>query len=156
MELLDQLYKEVLAGATLADDPQDYARRLCPAWSDRTGSGTASSQHAIPPGVEGRCQPPPVHAATDPVAPAPWKRGARDVTLLQLTVIQVMVSRALSAETERRAKERYREVLAALLQSADLDAQLIRTFQGSDKLLSHVAAKCLAWLLYFQLRGKNF
>ncbi|XP_054569379.1 protein Lines homolog 1 isoform X2 [Eptesicus fuscus] len=153
-EVLDQLYKKVLVGATLENDTQDYIRYLHPAFPDHDGSGTASSQRAIALGVEGKCQPPPVHSATVPVAPAPWKSSARDLTLLRLTVIQVMVSRVLSEETEFRAKEKYREILTILLKSSDLDSQLICTFQDSDKLLSHVTAKCLAWLLYFQLREK--
>ncbi|CAK6442474.1 unnamed protein product [Pipistrellus nathusii] len=148
-EVLDQMYKKVLVGATLENGTQDYVCYLHPAFPDHDGSGDASSEPTAPLGVQGQGQPSlsPVHPAT-----SPWKSSARDLALLRLTVIQVMVSRALSAETEFRAKEKYKEVLTALLKSSDLDSQLICTFQDSDKLLSHMTAKCLASLLYFQLR----
>ncbi|XP_036267749.1 protein Lines homolog 1 isoform X1 [Pipistrellus kuhlii] len=148
-EVLDRLYKKVLVGATLENDTQDYVCYLHPAFPDHDGSGAASSEPAVPLSVQGKGQPSlsPVHPAT-----GPWKSSARDLALLRLTVIQVMVSRALSAETEFRAKEKYRAVLKALLKSSDPDSQLVCTFQDSDKLLSHMTAKCLAWLLYFQLR----
>nr|KAF6278868.1 lines-like protein 1 [Myotis myotis] len=154
LEVLDQLYKKVLVGATLENDTRDYICCLRPAFSDHSGSGTASSQRAITLGVQGKWPPSPVHPSPVPVAPAPGKSSAGDLTLLRLTVIQVMVTRILSVETEFQAKEKYREIIAVLLKSSDLDSQLICMFQDSDKLLSHVAAKCLAWLLYFQLREK--
>ncbi|XP_015424595.1 PREDICTED: protein Lines homolog 1 [Myotis davidii] len=154
LEVLDQLYKKVLVGATLEKDTRDYLCCLRPACSDHSSSGTASSRRAVTLGDQGRRQPSPVHPSPVPVAPAPGKSSARDLTLLRLTVIQVMVTRILSVETEFQAKEKYREIITALLKSSDLDSQLICMFQDSDKLLSHVAAKCLAWLLYFQLREK--
>lgn len=156
LEVLDQLYKKVLVGATLDNDMQNYICLLHPAFSVHLGSGTASSEHTGTLGVQGKCPPSPVHSAPVPVTSAPQESSDRDLTLLQLTVIQVMVTRALSEETEIRAKEKYREILTILLESSDLDSQLICTFQDSDKLLSHVTAKCLAWLLYFQLKEKNF
>lgn len=155
LDVLDQLYKKVLVGATLENDTQDYICYLHPALSDPHGPGAASSEGANTLGVQSTCQQPsPVHPSTVPVAPAPGDSSARDLTLLQLTVIQVMVTRTLSVETEFRAKEKYSEILTVLLKSSDLDSRLICMLQDSDKLLCHVTAKCLAWLLYFQLRAK--
>ncbi|XP_047622802.1 protein Lines homolog 1 isoform X4 [Phacochoerus africanus] len=80
--------------------------------------------------------------------------STREVVLLQLTVIRVMITRILSVETELHAKEKYRDIIKLLLQSSDIDSKLTCMFQNSDKLLSHMAAKCLALLLYFQLKEK--
>ncbi|XP_052017039.1 protein Lines homolog 1 isoform X2 [Apodemus sylvaticus] len=80
---------------------------------------------------------------------------AWEVKLLQLTVIDTVLRRVLSAEPETHAKEGYRELAEVLLQSVELDSKLICMLQNSDKLLSHMAAKCLASLLYFQLREKK-
>lgn len=80
--------------------------------------------------------------------------STREIVLLQLTVIRVMITRILSVETELHAKEKYRDIIKLLLQSSDIDSKLTCMFQNSDKLLSHMAAKCLALLLYFQLKEK--
>ncbi|XP_073852947.1 protein Lines homolog 1 isoform X6 [Macaca fascicularis] len=80
--------------------------------------------------------------------------SSREVMLLQLTVIKVMTTRILSVKTEFHAKEKYRDIIKILLESAKVDSKLICMFQNSDKLLCHMAAQCLALLLYFQLREK--
>ncbi|KAG5197941.1 hypothetical protein JEQ12_007631 [Ovis aries] len=77
-----------------------------------------------------------------------------EIMLLQLTVIKVMITRILSVETEFHAKEKYRDIIKILLKSSDIESQLTCMFQNSEKLLSHMAAKCLALILYFQLKEK--
>ncbi|XP_004431949.1 PREDICTED: protein Lines homolog [Ceratotherium simum simum] len=158
-EVLEQLYKKVLFGATLESDSHDYIIYLNPAFSDQDCSTTASSECSDTLGVQGKCQPSSLSVATISVAPVclqrcPEMSSARETVLLQLTVIKVMVTRILSVETEFHAKEKYREIIKILLKSSDVDSKLTCMFQNSDKLLCHMAAKCLALLLYFQLREK--
>ncbi|XP_055220205.2 protein Lines homolog 1 isoform X3 [Gorilla gorilla gorilla] len=158
-EVLEELYKKVLLGATLENDSHDYIFYLNPAVSDQDCSTATSLEWANTCGIQGRHQPISVGVAPIAVAPACLKTSSqmsssREVMLLQLTVIKVMTTRILSVKTEFHAKEQYRDVIKILLESAKVDSKLICMFQNSDKLLSHMAAQCLALLLYFQLREK--
>ncbi|XP_019493431.1 PREDICTED: protein Lines homolog 1 [Hipposideros armiger] len=158
-EVLEQLYKKVLLGATLENDNQDYVIYLNPAFSDQDGSPATFSECSHSFGAQGECQPSSVNLATVSVAPVCLKSrsqmsSAREIKLLQLTVIKVMVTRILAAETELHAKEKYGEIIKILLKSSDIDSKLICMFQKPDKLLAHMAANCLALLLYFQLKEK--
>ncbi|KAF0881319.1 protein Lines homolog 1 [Crocuta crocuta] len=156
-EVLEQLYKKVLLGATLENESHDYIFYLNPAFLDQDCSTTPSSECHHCRGVQGRHQPPSAKLATISVASVCLKRhsmmcSAREIKLLQLTVIKVMITRVLSVETDFHAKEKYRDIIKILLKSSDIDSTLTCMFQNSDKLLCHVAAKCLALLLYFQVR----
>ncbi|XP_016783029.1 protein Lines homolog 1 isoform X2 [Pan troglodytes] len=158
-EVLEELYKKVLLGATLENDSHDYIFYLNPAVSDQDCSTATSLEWANTCRIQGRHQPISVGVAPIAVAPVCLKTnsqmsGSREVMLLQLTVIKVMTTRILSVKTEFHAKEQYRDVIKILLESAKVDSKLICMFQNSDKLLSHMAAQCLALLLYFQLREK--
>ncbi|KAL2791124.1 protein Lines-like protein 1 isoform 3 [Daubentonia madagascariensis] len=141
-EVLEQLYKKVLLGAILENDSHHYTFYLNPAFSDQDCSTATSLEWMNTFGIQCKHQPSSVKVA--PVAPVCLKStsqmsSAREVMLLQLTVMEVMITRTLSVETEFHAKEKYRD---------------ISMFQNLDKLLSHMAAKCLALLLYFQLKEK--
>ncbi|XP_063496127.1 protein Lines homolog 1 isoform X3 [Symphalangus syndactylus] len=158
-EVLEQLYKKVLLGATLENDSHDCIFYLNPAVSDQDCFTATSLVWANTYSTQGRHQPISVGVAPIAVASACLKTNSqmsssREVMLLQLTVIKVMTTRILSVKTEFHAKEQYRDVIKILLESAKVDSQLICMFQNSDKLLSHMAAQCLALLLYFQLREK--
>ncbi|XP_023368370.1 protein Lines homolog 1 isoform X2 [Otolemur garnettii] len=158
-EVLEQLYKKVLRGATLENDSHHYTFYLNPAFSDQESSTTTSLKWTNTFGLQGKHQPSSVKVAPISVVPvcsqsASQMRGAIEVSLLQLTVMDIMITRILSVETEFHAKEKYRNIITILLESAEVDAKLISLFQSLDKLLSHMAAKCLTLLLYFQLREK--
>lgn len=158
-EVLEQLYKKVLSGAILENDSHDYVFYLNPALSNQDCSAASSLEWLNTSAVPGQHQLPSIKVTTIPEAPVCVKphsqmSSAREMMLLQLTVIKVMITRILSVETEIHAKEKYRDVIQILLQSTEIDSKLICMFQNSDKLLSHMAAKCLALLLYFQLREK--
>lgn len=162
-EILDQLYKKVLLGAILEDDVYGYIHYLNPDLSEQAGytapSLAQSHVNGTLDGVPGQHGPSSNEPTTLPETRECAKRHfemstAREVKLLQLTVIDVMLSRVLSAETETHAKEKYRELIKVLLQSAEVDSKLICMLQNPDKLSSHMAAKCLSSLLYFQLREK--
>ncbi|XP_032956035.1 protein Lines homolog 1 isoform X3 [Rhinolophus ferrumequinum] len=160
-EVLEELYKKVLLGATLENDNQDYVFYLNPAFSEQDGSTATFSECSHTFGLQGQHQPSSVNLATSSVAPVHLKSpsqmiSAHEIKLLQLTVIKVLVTRILAVETEFRAKEKYKEIIKILLESADIDSKLICMFQNQDKLLAHMAANCLALLLYFQLKEKHF
>nr|XP_021530039.1 protein Lines homolog 1 [Aotus nancymaae] len=157
-EVLEQLYKKVILGATPENDSHDYIFYLNPAVSDQDCS-TATSLGQANTGIQGRHQP--ISVGLAPIAVAPTclesssqMSSSREVMLLQLTVIKVMTTQILSVKTDFHAKEKYRDIIKILLESAEVDSKLICMFQNSDKLLSHMAAQCLALLLYFQLREK--
>ncbi|XP_036031422.1 protein Lines homolog 1 isoform X2 [Onychomys torridus] len=162
-DILDHLYKKVLLGATLEDDVHGYICYLNPDLSEQAGYTTPSlapsNVNGTLDGVPGQHGPSSSEPTTLPEARECAKRhlemsAAWEVKLLQLTVIDVILSRVLSAETETHAKEGYRELIKVLLQSAEVDSKLVWMLQNSGKLLSHMAAKCLSSLLYFQLREK--
>uniref|UniRef100_A0A8D2AGW2 Lines homolog 1 n=1 Tax=Sciurus vulgaris TaxID=55149 RepID=A0A8D2AGW2_SCIVU len=158
-EVLEQLYQKVLSGATLENDSHDYVFYLNPALSDQDCSAASSLECLNTSAVPGQHQLLSIKVTTIPEAPVCVKRhsqmsSAREMMLFQLTVIKVMITRILSVETEIHAKEKYRDIIKILLQSTEIDSKLIYMLQNSDKLLSHMAAKCLALLLYFQLREK--
>ncbi|XP_027978604.1 protein Lines homolog 1 isoform X1 [Eumetopias jubatus] len=158
-DVLEQLYRKVLLGATLENENHDYIFYLNPSSLDQDCSTAPSSECPDPHGVQDKHQPSSANLATISVVPVCLKKhspicSAREVMLLQLTVIKVMITRILSVETDFRAKEKYRDIIKILLKSSDIDSKLTCMFQNSDKLLSHMAAKCLALLLYFQLREK--
>ncbi|XP_036909636.1 protein Lines homolog 1 [Sturnira hondurensis] len=154
LEILEQLYKKVLLGAALERDNLDYVCYLHPTWPDQGSPTARPSACSHTPGARGKCQQPPTSSRPTSAAAVGLKTGAWETALLQLTVVQVMVTRTLSVETAFHAKERYREIIKILLQSSDFDSKLTCMFQSSDKLLGHMAAKCLASLLYFRLKEK--
>uniref|UniRef100_A0A8C5NZU0 Lines homolog 1 n=1 Tax=Jaculus jaculus TaxID=51337 RepID=A0A8C5NZU0_JACJA len=161
--VLDQFYKKVLLGVTLENDSQDYILYLNPDLSEQAFptdlSFESSDATSMFEGVQSQHGPSSGMVTAFPdtqgcVKKHSQRSSAKEVTLLQLTVIRVMITKGLSSETEAHAKEKYRHIMKILLQSAEIDSKLICLFQNADKLLSHMAAKCLALLLYFQLREK--
>ncbi|XP_007958157.1 protein Lines homolog 1 [Orycteropus afer afer] len=158
-EVLEQLYKKVLLGASLEIDRHEYIFYLNPVFPDQGFSTATSLEWLNTQGDWGTHQPCSVNLAAISVGPVclkrpTWMSSAREITLLQLTVIKMMITRILSIETEFHTKEKYRVMIKNLLKSSEVDSKLIHMFQNSDKLLSHMAAECLALLLYFQLREK--
>ncbi|KFO79258.1 Protein Lines, partial [Cuculus canorus] len=79
----------------------------------------------------------------------------REVMLLQLTLIKMMVAKAESQEVEISMRQKYCEIFVLLLKEAKIDSQLICLVGSSDRLLSHMASKSLASLVYFQLKEEN-
>ncbi|GAB1292196.1 Protein Lines homolog 1 [Apodemus speciosus] len=159
-EILDQLYRKVLLGATLEDDVHGYIFYLNPDLSEQDGctifSAPQGNVSGMLHGLAGQHGPSSCEVATLPNAQECSKMTrAWEVKVLQLTVIDMLLRRVLYAEMETHAEDGYRELADGLLQSVELDSKLIRMLQNSDKLLSHMAAKCLASLLYFQLREKK-
>ncbi|XP_026640167.1 protein Lines homolog 1 isoform X2 [Microtus ochrogaster] len=134
-EILDQLYKKVLLGATLEDDIHGYIFYLNPNLSEKVGytvtpSLAQSDVNDALDGVPGQHRPSSSESTTLPEARECAKRHfqmsrAQEVALLQLTVIDLLLSRVLSTETEAHAKKGYRELTKALLHSAGVDSKLM-------------------------------
>lgn len=128
-EILDQLYKKVLLGATLEDDIHGYIFYLNPNLSEQVGYTTPSlarlNVNGALDGVPGQHRPSSSESTTFPEARECAKSRAQEVALLQLTVIDLLPSRVLSTETEAHAKKGYRELTKALLQSAGVDSKLV-------------------------------
>ncbi|XP_004709904.1 protein Lines homolog 1 [Echinops telfairi] len=157
--ILEQLYKKILLGASLENDSLDYTLYLNPTFPNQDFPTVTSPMWSNTHVVWSTQKPCSFNLALISVAPECLKRpsslsSAREVMLLQLTVIKMMITRILCIKTELHVKEQYKIIIKNLLESSDVDSKLICVFQNSDKLLSHMAAECLALLLHFQLREK--
>uniref|UniRef100_A0A4X2KKB1 Protein Lines N-terminal domain-containing protein n=1 Tax=Vombatus ursinus TaxID=29139 RepID=A0A4X2KKB1_VOMUR len=157
-QVLEQLYKKMLLGAPLESDSQKYAFYLNLPFSAQELS---TSNFLKWPCVHHGNQASSVNmdAVSTPVTSINLKmnfqvNNPRDIMLLQLTVIKMMITKILSKKMEFGIKEKYSDIIEILLKPYELESKLITMFHGSDKLLSHMAAKCLASLLYLQLREK--
>ena len=131
--ILDQLYRKVLLGATLEDDVYGYIFYLNPDLSEQDGCPTFSvpqcNVSGMLHGLAGQRGPSSHEVAVLPEAQESSKMTrAWEVKLLQLTVIDTVLRRVLSAEPETQAKEGYRELAEVLLQSVELDSKLVSHF----------------------------
>ncbi|XP_074090324.1 protein Lines homolog 1 isoform X2 [Macrotis lagotis] len=154
-QVLEQLYKRILLGTPLENDSQEYAFSLNLPFSTED---LTTADFLKWPCVHHGNQASSFNMATT-IASTNSKMNfqvsnPRDIMLLQLTVIKMMITKILSKKMEFSIKKKYNDVIEILLKAYELESKLISTFHGSDKLLSHMAAKCLASLLYLQLREK--
>lgn len=85
----------------------------------------------------------------------PQTCSRREITLLQLTLIQKLCTKVQSQDTGVSSRHQYLEILQTLLRQEKADCQLIFLLGSSDKLLSHLAAKCLSCLVLFLLKEEN-
>ncbi|XP_048722754.2 protein Lines homolog 1 isoform X2 [Caretta caretta] len=80
---------------------------------------------------------------------------SREMILLQLTLIKMMIAKVQSQETEFSIRQKYLDIITILLKETKIDSKLICLCNSSDKLLSHMASKSVASLVYFQLKKEN-
>ncbi|XP_038003131.1 protein Lines homolog 1 isoform X4 [Motacilla alba alba] len=163
ISLLQQMYKDVLAGIPLARESHHYSSliNLCveqPPEGDEschqqhlpsTAGGTGSHQDTDMADV--------VPAADDlsnSFANMSSSFCPREVMLLQLTLIKMMVAKAESQEIELHTRQKYCEIFA-LLKEAKIDSKLIHLLGSDDRLLSHMASQSLASLVHFQLKEED-
>ncbi|XP_053573576.1 protein Lines homolog 1 [Bombina bombina] len=78
-------------------------------------------------------------------------RCLRDITALQLCLMQTLITKAENPMTEHNVRCQYTRVLERLQQTG-VDAALISLSLNCDKVLSHLSSKCLSCLVLFQLR----
>lgn len=126
-EILDQLYRKLLLGATLEDDVHGYIFYLNPDLSEQDGCMTSAPQcnvSSVLHGLAGQRGPASHEVATlaDTQKCSKMTR-AWEVKVLQLTVIDMILRRVLSAE-----RDGYRELADGLLQSVELDSKLVSHF----------------------------
>ncbi|NWX44883.1 LINES protein, partial [Steatornis caripensis] len=165
ISLLQQMYKDVLVGVPLAKESRHYTSllNLCVEQSPErdescnwmhlpsTNGGTGSHQDTD---ISDAVVP-----TTDDISNSFANMNStfcpREVMLLQLTLIKMMVAKAESQEIEFSMRQKYCEIFVLLLKEAKIDSKLICLLGSYDQLLSHMASKSLASLVYFQLKEEN-
>ncbi|NWI00902.1 LINES protein, partial [Tichodroma muraria] len=163
ISLLQQMYKDVLAGIPLARESHHYSSliNLC---VEQPPEGDDSCHHKHLPSTAGGVG---GHQDTDmsDVVPATDDLSnsfanmsssfcPREVMLLQLTLIKMMVAKAESQEIELHMRQKYCEIFV-LLKETKIDSKLIHLLSCDDRLLSHLASQSLASLVYFQLKEED-
>ncbi|KAM4661137.1 protein Lines homolog 1 isoform 1-T3 [Amazona ochrocephala] len=165
ISLLQQMYRDVLVSIPLAKESHHYTSllNLCveqPAEGDEschrmrlpsTNGAIGSHQDTEMSGA--------VVPTTDDVSNSFANLSSsfcpREVMLLQLTLIKMMVAKTESQEIEFSMRQKYREIFVLLLKEAKIDSKLVCLLGSCDQLLSHMASKSLASLVYFQLKEEN-
>ncbi|KFV05841.1 PREDICTED: protein Lines homolog [Pterocles gutturalis] len=165
ISLLQQMYKDVLVAIPLAKESHHYTSllNLCVEQSPErdescnrlrlpsTDSGIRSHQDTDMSDVVV----PTTDDVSDSFANMNSSFSPREVMLLQLTLIQMMVAKAESQEVEFNTRQKYCEIFVLLLKEAKIDSKMICLLRSHDQLLSHMASKSLASLVYFQLKEEN-
>ncbi|KAM6350841.1 protein Lines homolog 1 isoform 2-T4 [Alca torda] len=165
ISLLQQMYKDVLVGIPLAKESHYYTSLLNPCTEQlperdescnrmqlpSTNGGITSHQDADMSDM--------VVPTTDDISNSFANMNPsfcpREVMLLQLTLIKMMIAKAESQEIEFNMRQKYSEIFVLLLKEAKIDSKLICLLGSYDRLLSHMASKSLASLVYFQLKEEN-
>ncbi|NWX02402.1 LINES protein, partial [Caloenas nicobarica] len=159
ISLLQQMYKDVLVGLPLAKESRYYASLLNLCIEQSPGGGESCNWMHLPSTNGGTRS----HQDADmPDAFVPTTEDVsnssfspREVMLLQLTLIKMMVVKAESQEIEFNTRRKYCEIFVLLLREAKIDSNLVCLLGSYDQLLSHMASKSLASLVYFQLKEEN-
>ncbi|NXG88985.1 LINES protein, partial [Stercorarius parasiticus] len=165
ISLLQQMYKDVLVGIPLAKESHHYTSllNLC---IEQSLERDESYNRMHLPSTNGGIRSHQDTDTSDAVVPTTDDISnsfanmnpsfcPREVMLLQLTLIKVMVAKAESQETEFNMRQKYSEIFVLLLKEAKIDSKLICLLGSYDRLLSHMASKSLASLVYFQMKEEN-
>ncbi|XP_073424917.1 protein Lines homolog 1 [Dendrobates tinctorius] len=138
---LRELHKKLLEAAPLHEDVQAAAALLMP--GNASGAWSLSAIHenigTVP------------NLSWDSVSTA---RFPQDATLLQLSLIQILIIKAENLCTEPKVRSQYSHVVE-LLQQNGVDTTIIALLHSSDKVLSHISSKCLSSLVLYQLKFQN-
>ncbi|XP_014106543.1 PREDICTED: protein Lines homolog isoform X2 [Pseudopodoces humilis] len=163
ISLLQQMYKDVLAGIPLAKESHHYSSliNLC---VEQPPGDECCHQKPLPSTAGGVGS----HQDTDisDIVPAADDLSnsfanmsssfcPREVMLLQLTLIKMMVAKAESQEIEPHTRQKYCEIFVLLLKEAKIDSKLIHLLGCDDRLLSHMASQSLGSLVYLQLKEED-
>ncbi|KFZ57503.1 Protein Lines [Antrostomus carolinensis] len=165
ISLLQQMYKDVLAGVPLAKESHHYTSLLNLCIEQTLGRDESWNRMHLPSPNDGvgshqdtdmsDVVVPTTDDLSDSFANMNPAFCPREVMLLQLTLMKMMVVKAESQETEFNTRQKYCEIFGLLLKEAKIDSKLICLLGGCDQLLSHMASKSLASLVYFQLKEEN-
>ncbi|NWV69830.1 LINES protein, partial [Malurus elegans] len=164
ISLLQQMYKDVLAGIPLARESHHYSSLINLGVEQPPGGDESCHQKHLPSTAGGIGS----HQDTDMSGAVPAADDLsnsftnmssllcpREVMLLQLTLFKMMVAKAESQEIELHMRQKYCEILVILLKEAEVDSKLICLLSCNDRLLSHMASQSLASLVYFQLKEED-
>ncbi|KFW07812.1 PREDICTED: protein Lines homolog [Fulmarus glacialis] len=165
ISLLQQMYKDVLVGIPLAKESHHYTSllNLCVEQSpERDESCNRMHLPSTNGGIRSRqdqdtdmSDVPTTDDTSNSFGSMNSSFCPREVMLLQLTLIKMMVAKAQSQEIEFNMRQKYCEIFVLLLKEAKIDSKLICLLGSYDQLLSHMASKSLASLVYFQLKEEN-
>ncbi|XP_064373963.1 protein Lines homolog 1 isoform X2 [Dromaius novaehollandiae] len=164
ISLLQQMYKDVLVGIPLGKESCHYTSflNLCVEQSPERDESCNWMHLPSNSGIKSHQDPDiseAVVSVTDDVsnnfANINSSLCPREVMLLQLTLIKMMVAKVQSQEIEFSTRQKYCDIFVLLLKETKIDSKLICLFSSSDRLLSHMALKSLASLVYFQLKEEN-
>ncbi|XP_054244140.1 protein Lines homolog 1 [Indicator indicator] len=162
--LLQQMYKDVLVGIPLAQESHHYTSllNLCVDQPPERDESCNWMHLPSPNGGIGSHQDTDTSDVVVPTADDISNSFAnmnsfcqREVMLLQLTLLKTVVARAESQEIEFSVRQKYCEIIVLLLTGTKIDSKLVCLLGSHDQLLSHMASKCLASLVYFQLKKEN-
>ncbi|XP_050834598.1 protein Lines homolog 1 isoform X1 [Serinus canaria] len=164
ISLLQQMYKDILAGIPLARESHHYSSLINLCVEQQPEGDESCHQQHLPSSAGGIGS----HQDTDMSDAVPATDDLsnsfanmsssfcpREVTLLQLTLIKMMVAKAESQEIELHMRQKYCEIFVLLLKEAKIDSKLIHLLGSDDRLLSHMASQSLASLVYFQLKEED-
>ncbi|NWH82362.1 LINES protein, partial [Piaya cayana] len=163
--LLQQMYKDILQGVPLMKESHHYTSLLTlgvEQTPETDESGNGMNLPSTNGGIWSRQDAemsdagiPTTNDVSNSFANMNPSFCPREVMLLQLTLIKMIVTKAESQEVEFNMRQKYCEILILLLKEAKIDSQLICLVGSSDQLLSHMASKSLASLVYFQLKEED-
>ncbi|XP_015263206.1 PREDICTED: protein Lines homolog 1 [Gekko japonicus] len=161
--LLQQMYDEILTGLPLTKDSHSYAALLDPLTASQRLSAETRESHT------GKCL-----SSSD--APSTGGSAAsdslshernmepdttenmnrpREITLLQLTLMEMMITKVQNPGMEAGIKQKYLGIVRTLVKEASIDTKLIFLLRTPDKLMSHMACKSLVSLVHLQLREEG-
>ncbi|KAM9270930.1 protein Lines homolog 1 [Cariama cristata] len=165
ISLLQQMYKDVLVGIPLAKESHHYTSLLNMCIQQSPERDKLCGRMHLPStdgGIRSRQDTDMSDAVvptTDDISNSFANMNSsfcpREVMLLQLTLIKMMADKAQSQEIEFNTRQKYCEIFVLLLKEAKIDSKLICLLSSYDRLLSHLASKSLASLVYFQLKEEN-
>lgn len=134
ISLLQQVYKDVLAGIPLARESHHYSS-LINLGAEQPPEGDESCHQKHLPSTAGGTgshqdtDMSDVVPATDDLSSSFAKMSSsfcpREVMLLQLTLIRMMVAKAESQQIELHVRQKYCEIFVLLLKEAKIDSQLV-------------------------------
>ncbi|XP_006262556.2 protein Lines homolog 1 [Alligator mississippiensis] len=167
--LLQQMHSDVLIGSPLAKDSYDYASLLNLHISPKPSSARGNESHnkMCLESTNGGIRSHQDSTVSDAVAFLTDDKSdssantnfsafsPREIMLLQLTLIEMMLTKVQSKETEYCIRQKYCDIIRILLKETQADSKLIWLLGSSDKLLCHMASKSMASLVYFQLKEEN-
>ncbi|XP_078097712.1 protein Lines homolog 1 [Mustelus asterias] len=153
---LHQFYKELLAGRRPSKDSKELAALLSPNVCMEDSNMPMETNESTKPSNQA------FHfhrRSTLPVdshgmlcdSNSSTNHSQNDILLMQISLIQMMSSKVYSEVLNEDVRESYLKALRILLEDVEILFKLVPLFGCPDKLLSHLAMKCIASLILVQM-----